>query len=986
MTLTPADDDDEPTSVTFTGEKAQLERIEFLNNVLVMADNTYKKGYAFAKGYDQFDGEVNLTGLTVTPGVGTFTKYDNDTGRITIEDQTGGTTGAFLLIKEVPVFAQYQAGNNVITAQATLSVSNQSFVSEVEFGEIAKDGGNAREDGRLTILELQSGKYYVPFETIKDQYGNDMDADTLNIQKEGDDAGNKTLFVIPDNKGAFFATGKFGTIGDKTVLWIGATNAAKPGTMNLTLVGAGGATFEKEITVDDNPYIGQLSVSYPDLYAGDTKTEKLEFSAIDQYDKEIDLWDFKPTIAKTTIEDDTLVFDDLNNMTQTKTKIVASGATFNAVDYDYAEKTFKVTLNVIGTKRTLATFTTTTAGMKVSTVSLTIGERGTAGKVKSALASGANTQLDRTTTTTENGKTYGAGSNTALNFNKFVQFEDANGNSMVRGESDDYPQFLGALTAGNKVLAYDSKITNYNKFYWTLSKKKIEKGADEDNKLTGDQVAAFALDANGEIARGEMAGASQDFYVTLLASVGGGSPYYIVDDQDFHLTAVQGADASYAVSLSDTLYTNKEYKDTVGVKVTATTDQGETYTVANDRVKVSSGLFTTTDNTISGLRDPNPNPTPGTENVTVYVGGAPQNSVALNYTKDAPVAKSAWAKFATTYTSNGIPTTLVGKDFDGALAATRLKLTAASSVTIGTNGKLTIMKANALADTVTMGVDEQYGNTMADTKFYLDGDVMTTATTTIAAGDHTLEARNGAQSKMIYLTVTGTVPVTVAPTSSSVALATTTTLAPGTNNVKETALASGTLYLLSQADYNTLVNNGTEPAASIASVAVTAGDSDTTKTLTVPTDGTVAANATYHLVITDGAGAIQAHTAVKTAAAALTSAKLAIDTATATAHTSGTTSADTLTASTAVKASFASGVLKVGPNLTNTSDLDVLTCYDQFGNVMNAGLTCTYLVNAETGTGIDLTEEVTTAATTGQYLLFTITDGTASHVLKITLS
>ena len=772
VTLTPEDGSD-ATSVTFTGEKAHLDRIEFLNNVLVMADNTYRKGYAFAKGYDQFDGPVNLTGLTVTPGVGTFTKYDNDTGRITIEDQTGGPTGAFLLVKEVPVFAQYQDGNNVITAQATLSVSNQAFVSEVEFGEIAKDGGEMRPDGRLTILELQSGKYYVPFETIKDQYGNDMDADTLNAQRTGGAANNKTLFVIPDAQGAFFSTGNFATIGGKTVLRIGATATAKPGTMNLTLVGAGGATFEKEITVDDNPFIEQLSVSYPDLYENDTKTETLEFTAIDQYGEEIDLWDFKPTVKRTQVAKDTLEFDDLNSMTQTKTKIVASGATFNDVDYDYAAKKFKVTMSVTGAKRTLATFTTTTAGMKVSTISLTIGERGTAGKVKSAL-SGGDTQL-----------VYASmGKNSALNFNKCVQFEDANGNTMVRGESDDYPQFLGGFTAGNKLLTYDSRLTTYDKFYWTLSKSKVNAAAATGGALTQPEINAMLLDPNGEVARTELGllESSADYYVTLYAAVSTApTTYYIVDDQDFHLTTVQGTDKSWTVALTDTLYTNKEYSDSVGVKVTATTDQGESYTVADDRVKVTSGLFATTKNSISGLRDPNPNPTPGTENVTVYVDDEPQDSVTLNYTNDAPVAKSAWAKFQTTTEvengGNPVTKTLVGKDFDGSLSATRLTLQGTgagvaypASVTVD-GGKLAIVNANGLLDTVTMGVDEQYGNTMTDTKFYLDGKVMTPATAKIEVGEHTLEARNGAQSKMIYLTVKDhdvTTAVTPSPVSAEV--------------------------------------------------------------------------------------------------------------------------------------------------------------------------------------------------------------------------
>ena len=610
VVFTPANGDD-ASEATFIGEKAQLKEIRFLNHVLVMADTTYKKGYAYVKGYDQFGDELALTGLNVVPGVGEFTGYDIDTGRITIEDTNAAanTTGIFLLMKEVPVFAQYQQGNEVISGQAVLEVSTQSFVSEVEFGEIAKDGGDMRADGRITLAELGSGKYYVPFETIKDQYGNDMDAELLNDQKNGTGAdGNKTLFVIPAANGAFYSTGNFGTIDGQTVLWLEAGANAKPGSMDLTIVGAGGGTFSTPITIDDDPYIDSLTVSYPELYENDDVTEELEFSAVDQYDDDIDLWTFRPTVTTTSTAGDTLQFTDENHMTQIKTNIVATGATFNKVDYDYTTKTFKVTLKVTGDAKQLATFTTTTAGMNVNPVSITIGQRGEGAKVKSALKSGTDTQL----TPTDRGK------NNKVEFNKVVQFEDANGRAMVRGESPDYPQFLPTFGVGDKILGYDSKL-EYDKFYWTLSSEKINK---DDDTLDNDEITALALDANGTYTydEAEAANGGYDVYVTLYAAQSGvANTYYLVDDQDFHLTSVKGADKTFEVTLKDTLWASKDSNDDVEATIKATTDLGETYTVKADRLKITSGLFSNSTSKLSGTLSADINPASGTEDVTVFV-------------------------------------------------------------------------------------------------------------------------------------------------------------------------------------------------------------------------------------------------------------------------------------------------------------------------------------------------------------------------------
>ena len=153
--------------------------------------------------------------------------------------------------------------------------------------------------------------------------------------------------------------------------------------------------------------------------------------------------------------------------------------------------------------------------------------------------------------------------------------------------------------------------------------------------------------------------------------------------------------------------------------------------------------------------------------------------MTLNYTDSKPVAKTAWAKYYTTQaTTADVAKTLIGDDFNDAFTGTRLNLQnaggargVASTVEIKDDGKMYITNANDVYDTIILGVNDNYGQTMTDSKYYLNGTLLKSTDTTIAAGqDQTLEVRNGAQSKMIYLDVDAPIGLTVptAPTSMSV--------------------------------------------------------------------------------------------------------------------------------------------------------------------------------------------------------------------------
>ncbi len=747
VTLTPADKEVSASSVSFTGEISGLKEIAFLNNYLVMKDNNYAEGYAYVKGVDQFGGEVSLSGLSVTPGVGEFKSYDTSTGKITIVDQNydGTSAGAFMLIKEVPVFVQYQSGSDVMTASATLTVSTRAYAENVEFGEIDKDG-DKRADGKLTVTELASNKYYVPLTTVEDQYGNVLDADDLNAQ-----VADNVLFLIPGATGAFYTTGKFGTIKNTTVLWLASAADPKPGSMTLTMTGASGKSFTKDITIEDDPYIDVLTVTYPELYENAAESDPIEFSAVDQYGQAVDLWDFLPFTYEGSNK---LYFTDLNHMTGVSTSITASGdATFNIVAKDTVKKTFTATVNASKLKaKNVVVFTATTAGTKVDTKSITVGERGVAAKIKSALVD-TNTQLDPDT-------------KTSYNFNANLQFEDANGNAMLRGIDEDYPYFLAKVAMANP-LGSTVKASDLTKFGWTLTTNKVN-----------DNTAATSINTTGVVTGADF-DTKTDFYVTLFGTPDNGANWYLLDSESFHMTEVVGAPKSYAVSCGDTMYTPGDEKDDnadgkaynkATVKVVCTTENNETYTVKASRISlVAGGNFGTSANTIwhKNSERLNANFTDNAS-VTVYVDGDDIDSIEIPYSTVKPAPAATNYKFATSTVGSTLDNiSKVGAAISGNMYSDDFESGAKPSF-VYKDGTLTIANATALGDTVTGSIVDQYGMVLTDTKVYVNGEEVKDEQVLNAGQRYTIQYKNGNQSKKFTWTPSANVTVSANSSGSSV--------------------------------------------------------------------------------------------------------------------------------------------------------------------------------------------------------------------------
>ena len=725
VTLTPADEDVDPSSVEFEAKSStKANRLEIENKYLVMKDGNFKEGYFFIKGYNEFDEEINLSGLTLNVAPSDSVSYDSSTGKVTVKYANPG----YAVVKNVSVFAQYTGKNgDIVTCQETLEVTTIGYPSEIEFGDVKKDG-TPRSDGRITIAELGSNKYYVELNSVKDQYGNELSAKDLNDLKT---AG--FLTVIPDsNSPIYFGTNAtpFTTKGDKVVVFLTPSNGL-PGAGQLMITGAGG-TFSKDILIEDDPYIASLSVTVPDLYEN-AWSDEFSFEAVDQYSDEINLYDFVPADGETL---QTLTFKDMNHQVNKPTTITAEALGTWKVKKDTVKKTFKITYLPKGTEKSIVTFTTLPAGLLATNVqTATIGAKG----------KGALIVPQTSAATIEFGGT--------SNISSYIQFKDANGKIMDRLDPADaktkYPKFIGGADAAaiktNAKIA-DKDITSW---VWTVSEDKLAEDSTQGNTVVTTALAAEKYDADGVIDGNitntanvlavSAASPVANYYVTLLG--GDGTNYKVLDSQTFRFVYVPTSLNNVKYKVNDTskmlLYAAPGSEDKEEIKVTATNDAGESWTVPAAQISLTpEAPFTSDGNKVVG--DIANKQGKGTLDVKVYVdsydareGIIAVDTVKIAYDDADPVATSTSIGLETTdaLTNGTVPE---GSDWKPA-GVLDLTSGAANAVVTMNDGAFQITGATVWNDTFTASIKDQYGVTMKNSTVKMNGYEMGVAPATTLA-------------------------------------------------------------------------------------------------------------------------------------------------------------------------------------------------------------------------------------------------------------
>lgn len=240
----------------------------------------------------------------------------------------------------------------------------------------------------------------------------------------------------------------------------------------------------------------------------------------------------------------------------------------------------------------------------------------------------------------------------------------------------------------------------------------------------------------------------------------GASDWYKLDQQDFHVTEVVGSDkdTKYSIVAPGTLYAKKDSGHSVKVKVKATTDNGETYEIAGDRISLTlDSRWTVTNNEISGLVADGAVSGTGSVEATVWVttplgAKVEAGTVAIAYSDAAPVATKAKLEYASAQNGN-FADGRVGSKVSGTVSDIELGDNGTNAATAEIKaGVLTIKDANSVRDTVTAKIVDQYGVTMTNTTFYLDGDEIQDGDS-IAMNDRgAIEYRSGNVTDKFYFT------------------------------------------------------------------------------------------------------------------------------------------------------------------------------------------------------------------------------------------
>jgi len=669
-----------------------------------MADTSFQKGYFFVKGYNDFEEEIPLSGLDITVAPSDGVSFDSSTGKVTVTYNDG-----FAVLRNVSVFAQYTGKDGIIlTDQKTLEVSTIGYPSVIEFGEVKRDGDGGRADGLLTIDELASNKYYVELNVVQDQYGNDLSADDLNDLVTG---ATKLVTVIPSAvTPIYFGTNvnPFSEKNGKVVVFLTPGNQ-RPGVGQLMIVGAGGS-FEKEIEIFDNPYINTLSVDIPDIYEKEW-TDILSFEAVDEYDKDVNIYDFIP--AQRTYQG-VLNFDDFNDLVTKNTTITASGGATGGtwkVTKDTVKKTYEVKYKPDDAvlSGSIVSFTIMTAGLNTQVKTVRVNERGNAGTVVAQQSAETMNSTDA-----------------KVNLNSKVSFKDANGKVMVRTDCYDvYPQFLV-----NPQVTTDSAIDNKNltTYWWCVTEEKMPEDGTYAGNYDKDGVIKTAIvAADGESAQNALlanaGNATPSYYVTLLGRVGNAGNYKVLDSKAFRFNyspAGPRAGEKYtvtAIKSSELLYAKKGSKDTTTIEVMAKNDSGEVYKPDQSKVSlIADAPFTTDGAVVSGdIGSASlPGGDTGTVSVKVYYAGKSVDTVSIPYSNADPVPTSTEVKLKTT--------TRMGEDWD---AATTLKSFTSYSGGVAnanmTDGVLVINNVNEFQDRLTAQIKDQYGLSMKSSKVKVNG-------------------------------------------------------------------------------------------------------------------------------------------------------------------------------------------------------------------------------------------------------------------------
>ncbi len=768
VTVTPADKTKAAAKATFTGKAAALTKIDFVGENLILRSSEYTSCSVKIYGYNDFDEQVALSSLQPysSKGTATYSAADNE---ITLT--LGGGTQLFTTGETITVTAVYQDGSNVQQVAKALTVSAMASVAEMTFGELQTSNTTLQKAERVDITGMSSGTYYKTV-VAKDQYNNTLTAKELtNMVYNATTRPSGTLFVTPSQSaGAYVYLTDFDTDSKNNVIAkYNIGDLKMPGTQTFNFTAVGGYSATDTITIEDDPYIAELSVSVPDVYGG--KDAELSVTGIDQYGAAVDMYDFVGTTndgsGATTIDATaaagTYYFDDYNHTTKAGSTITVPKDLKLKVTKNTTTKTVKFILTAPdndGTSNVPYSLVVQSAKPAVANVQVSVQPNPYAYGISQTLKSGGSTIVLRSGSSADLVKNVLILDNYGASFDYADKIFGVKDNHTLETATKVTSSTAGDATADwvyqvldstNTIVSAPAAISTAGKYSAELW---YDKGGTADHKYTQLSSKSFEI----KVASTDYKSYSASLKSSDKLLYTGNDTAAAGDPTDHEVIVVKGTDANgNTVELTDGI----EYD--VALRTTSVGSAGT----------ITENASVVTCNSAEAL---GATPETGTIVADIYVGSQVVTSVDIPYSNAAPVTSGYSAKKSDKdYDLSG------GIEVKSTTLGTYLYCNDATYKTAtvyvfpeGANGVVYADEETAAkAATYKIALTDQYGMSRIDAKFAGSGtawtDGLTTAlfakqgTLTLSDGKYSVQTQvttadgsDAAASKLQAIEVTGT--------------------------------------------------------------------------------------------------------------------------------------------------------------------------------------------------------------------------------------
>jgi len=357
---------EEALTATTKVEAAKLTTIRFLSGIAIR-NTDGSKATTTIIAENQYGENItkSVAGrLSVNTSKGEKESLNADSGLLTLQGTGANPENTFKVDETVNVTIVDPDTATVVTK--TLVIANAAQIESIEFGVLTTDKDDLKgAEINVKTFKNNYADYYLPI-TVKDQYGNVMNASVLN------DEGNFKLLESSNGNIINFAATKVEDKDGATVIKFDAS-AGDSGTVVVTAIGtATGKTANTTIEVKANPVIDIVTINAPEKELKQDTPVVLPLDIIDSYGNEVALYDLDRIGVDGGKLELYMSYTDAHNHDKVTT-ITANDATFE-IDIDHINKVKTIKITPSATAKNV-TISATTATAKYNILSLAVSDK-----------------------------------------------------------------------------------------------------------------------------------------------------------------------------------------------------------------------------------------------------------------------------------------------------------------------------------------------------------------------------------------------------------------------------------------------------------------------------------------------------------------------------------------------------------------------------------------------------------------------------------